>query len=59
MVGTAAGKLKLIDIEKNRVTWKEEFAQQNFYTVDWSINGVVAAGGMLKTLFIRKFDKAA
>ncbi len=59
IVGTAGGKLKLIDIEKNRVVWKEDCVQQNFYTVDWSVNGVVAAGGMQKSLLIRKFDRAA
>ena len=45
MVATAAGKLKLIDVEKNRVIWKEEFANQHFYNVDWSVNGFLAAGG--------------
>ena len=25
MVCTAAGKLKLVDVEKNRIVWKEEF----------------------------------
>lgn len=46
---TEAGRIKLVDFEKNRVLWREE--PQNayvLYSIDWSANGILAAGGALK-----------
>lgn len=59
LIGTAAGKIKLIDIEKNRVLFKEDFGDKNIiYDMDWSVNSYVAIGGMAKELFVRKFEKS-
>lgn len=60
VVGTAAGRIKLVDIEKNRIMWKEEYGDKNVvYDVDWSANGVLAVGGSYKELILRKFEKAS
>lgn len=59
MIGTAAGRIKLVDIEKNRVIWKEDLGDKNvLYDVDWGQNGMLAIGGVNKELCLRKFDKA-
>lgn len=60
VIGTAAGKLKLVDVEKNKVVWKEDFGEKNIiYDTDWSSNGVLVVGTVLKELIIRKFEKAS
>jgi hypothetical protein len=60
VIGTSAGKIKLIDVEKNRVMWKEEFGEKNIiYDVDWGKNGIMVVGGAPRELFIRKFEKAS
>lgn len=58
VIGTAAGRIKLVDIEKNRVIWKEDLGDKNvLYDVDWGQNGMLAIGGVNKELCLRKFDK--
>ena len=54
-----AGKLKLVDFEKNRVLWREEPFQKDgvIYSLDWSSNGVMAACGAFKAILLKRFDK--
>jgi outer membrane protein assembly factor BamB len=59
IIGTQAGKLKLVDIEKGRVVWKEDLGEKNvIYDTDWGKNGVLVTGGLTKELIMRKFDKS-
>lgn len=59
VIGTSSGKIKCVDIEKNRVMWKEEFGEkQVIYDCDWSPSGILAVGGSTKELVLRKFDKS-
>lgn len=58
VIGTQAGKLKLVDIEKNRVVWKEDLGERNvIYDTDWGKNGVLVTGSLQKELVMRRFDR--
>ena len=41
MIGTSSGTLKLVDLKKNKVVWKEAIGSLIF-DLDWNCNGVVA-----------------
>ncbi len=37
MLGTVAGRIKLVDVDKNRVVWKEDFGEKHtIFDSDWS-----------------------
>jgi hypothetical protein len=47
----------LVDIEKNRIVWSEDFGDSFIiYDSDWSVQGVLAVAGTLKEVVFRKFD---
>lgn len=41
MIGTSSGTLKLVDLKKNKVVWKESFGSLIF-DIDWNANGILA-----------------
>lgn len=56
LLGTVAGRIKLVDVDKNRVVWKEDFGDKNtVYDTDWSRDGILAVGGNAKEVILRKF----
>ena len=42
--GTSAGVVKLVDLNKNKVVWKQEFSGTCIYGLDWNSNGMLAVG---------------
>ncbi len=37
VLGTVAGRIKLVDVDKNRVVWKEDFGEKHtIFDSDWS-----------------------
>lgn len=59
-MGTAFGRLKLFDTEKSKILYKEDFGEKNvIYDADWSVQGILALGSVMKELIIRKFDKSS
>ncbi len=57
MIGTQSGRVKLIDLEKNRVIWKEDVAKdESIFDLDWSSNGILAIANQTKTCFFKKYD---
>lgn len=46
LVGTAHGVLKLVDLDKNKIIYKETFSENDtLYSSDWSQQGFIVVGG--------------
>lgn len=42
-IGTAAGIIKLVDLDRNRVTWKDELSKdQSAFDIDCNSSGLIA-----------------
>jgi hypothetical protein len=56
IVGTSSGLIKLIDVDKNRVLWKDELAKnETIFDLDISDRGMLAIT-LHKTVQFRKYD---
>jgi hypothetical protein len=42
VIGTSAGYVKLIDLNKNKVLWKQNFDDATIYGLDWYKDGTLA-----------------
>jgi WD40 repeat protein len=56
VVGTQQGRVKLIDLEKNRVIWKEDVVTEGIFDLDWSSNGILAIANLTKSCVFKKYD---
>jgi len=46
VIGTSAGKIKLVDLAKNRVTWTKDFGGNSvIFDVEWNSDNILAVGG--------------
>lgn len=60
LIGTAHGVLKLVDLEKNKVIFRETFSEfETLYSCDWSQQGFIVVGGQAQKLGVRRFDKGS
>lgn len=55
MLGTSAGSLKLVDLKKNKVVWKEALGNIIF-DIDWNKNGVIAVASAQVNLILRRYE---
>lgn len=54
MIGTSSGMLKLVDLKKNKVVWKEGIGSLIF-DLDWNSKGVLAIASAQKHLHLRSY----
>jgi hypothetical protein len=57
-VGTSAGNAKLIDLQKNKVLWKQGFNGACIYGMDWNDKGILAVAPTAPTVHVFKFSKS-
>ena len=43
-IGTSGGFVKLVDLNKNKVLWRQEYNGSCVYGLDWAANGQLAVG---------------
>jgi hypothetical protein len=55
VIGTSQGMVKLIDLKKNKVIWKEKFHHM-ILDLDFNKDGVLAIATASKELYIRWLD---
>jgi hypothetical protein len=56
VVGTSSGRIKLIDVYKNRVLWKDDISkEETIFDIDINEKGLLAIS-LLKTVQFRKYD---
>jgi len=56
MIGTTKGTLKLIDLKKNKIIWKEENLGGLILDLDFNSNGVLAMAGAFRSFQMRFFE---
>jgi len=60
VIGTSAGKIKLVDLAKNRVTWTKDFGGNSvIFDVEWNSDNILAVGGTGNHLFLLKYEPKA
>ena len=55
--GTSAGLVKLIDLNRNKVMWKQDFSGTCIYGLSWNKSGILAVGPTLPEVHVLKFHK--
>ena len=55
MIGTSSGSLKLVDLKKNKVVWREAL-NSLIFDLDWNSNGIVAVASTQSMLHLRHFS---
>ena len=57
LIGTSSGKVKLIDLEKNRVVWKGDIVENGcIFDIEYSHQGILAIATIENTVFFKKYD---
>jgi WD40 repeat protein len=61
VIGTFAGNVKLIDLKKNKVIWKERFGGDSslIFDLDWNIDGILAIASTNNNLELRQYTGEA
>lgn len=58
VIGTSAGNVKLIDLNKNKVVWKQNFDDATVYGLDWYKDGTLAVAPTVQEISILKFNRS-
>jgi len=56
VLGTQQGRVKLVDLEKNRVIWREDVVSDCIFDLDWNSNGILAIANFSKSCIFKKYD---
>jgi WD40 repeat protein len=56
MIGTSSGTIKLVDLKKNKVIWKESLGGLIF-DIEWNPSGIVAIALAQRSLVLRHCTK--
>lgn len=57
VIGTSSGSIKLIDLKKNKVVWKENIGSLIF-DLDWNEKGVLAIASPQQFLILKNFQNS-
>jgi len=56
--GTSAGWAKLVDLNKNKIIWKQNFEGACIYGMDWFKDGTLAIAPTVSTVSVFKFSRS-